>query len=185
MRTLKAPEVGHRPQFVRWLTRWLRHHTSASVRYGCACQAEFRDHPDLLSALTQRAADLNEQPLVRGVCLEMLVWTGLRADRRAGRLADRAFRVIKQSLRDPDPNVRFWACYAAAELDLQSAQAGLRALLDDSELGLMGWTVAYEAGEALKKIRGEPAWEDDPIRLPNLFDSTFREWFPNFPSGPS
>ena len=42
-----------------------------------------------------------------------------------------------------------------------AAQEILRKLVDDEGLGDMGWTVGYEAIEALKSIRGEPAWDDD------------------------
>ena len=44
---------------------------------------------------------------------------------------------------------------------LLSAKSSLRDLQGDEGLGCMGWTVDYEAGEALKAIHGLHAWEGD------------------------
>lgn len=49
-------------------------------------------------------------------------------------------------------------------MQMIAAQSALKNLIDDDGLSCMGWTVGYEATEALKAIRGEPAWDDD--RLP-------------------
>jgi hypothetical protein len=77
------------------------------------------------------------------------------------RLDGKIHRAILDGLSDAHPNVRFWACYAAGESRIRAAQAKLRSLEHDEGLGTMGWTVGYEALEALKAIRGEPAWADD------------------------
>ena len=47
-------------------------------------------------------------------------------------------------------------------MKLKSAQHLLRQMTRDQGLGDMGWTVGYEAQEALKSIQGKPAWQDEP-----------------------
>jgi len=90
----------------------------------------------------------------------------------------RADRVVLQSLRDPDANVRFWACYAAAHRRLRRSIPLLRGLLKDKAVGNMGWTVGYEAGEALKALHGrQDAWDDgaQPKTHPHAYECLWRE----------
>jgi hypothetical protein len=122
------------------------------------------------SAFIQGARDGQEHPLVRGICLEGLAG---RANwfKPKNRLDRKIFRVVLDCLHDLDSNVRFWACFAASGMRLLSAKSILRNLMDDDELGDMGITVGYEAGEALKSIQGLPAWEGEPPRSESPYPS--------------
>jgi hypothetical protein len=43
-------------------------------------------------------------------------------------------------------------------------------MIQDTGVSEMGWTVGYEAGEALKSIRGESAWDQfEPQKLPSPY----------------
>lgn len=102
-------------------------------------------------------------PCPRSVCLECLPGHAA-SGRPKNRLDRKVHRAILDCLRDPHSNVRFWACYAAGQMEISAARSALRGLIDDDGLSCMGWTVGYEATEALKALQGEPAWDDG--RLP-------------------
>lgn len=155
-------------QFERWLARGIHAARDPSDRYRYACHAWLCSGPRVTSALISRAGDPREHYLVRGQCLEMLPCRAewfqpkTRRDRKV-------HRVVLSCLRDPHPNVKFWACFAAAGLRLRAAQSALHDLRNDQGLGDMGWTVAYEACEALKAIQGKPAWVDDRLPGPSPY----------------
>ncbi|HIB66166.1 MAG TPA: HEAT repeat domain-containing protein [Phycisphaerales bacterium] len=152
------PESG---RFERWIARGIRESLSPEGRFHCAHFGGACSRQVVTTALLQGAADTNEHPLVRGQCLESLThkpdWS-----RRASRRDKKIHRVVLDCLSDPDANVRFWACFAASGMKLKSAQHLLRQMTRDPELGDMGWTVGYEAQEALKSIQGKQAWQDEP-----------------------
>lgn len=154
-------------QFARWVRKWLAH-PSPKVRYAAAAAAsEIGLDPRITSALMRRIASSNEHPLVRGQCLESLK-PGWLASK--GPLERRAFALVLKCLRDPDANVRFWACYVSGQKRMRCSQGHLAKLIGDPAIAEMGWTVGYEAAEALKAIRGEPAWEKFPTqRLPSPY----------------
>ena len=79
--------------------------------------------------------------------------------------------VVLECLDDPHPNIRFWACFAAAGLRLMSAKSRLRDLRNDEGLGEMGLTVGYEAREALKELDGRPAWVESHVGLKSPYPS--------------
>ena len=147
-------------RFERWLARMLRRDPDPGFRFGCAYFAGGCDSAQVTSGLIITARNQGEHHIVRARCLESLSHKAgwhrprTRQDRKV-------YKVVLDCLRDPHPNVRFWACYAAAGMHLLAAQSVLRGLGEDEGLGCMGWTVAYEAGEALKAIRDQPAWADD------------------------
>lgn len=147
-------------RFERWIARGLRLDQDPAVRFRCAYFAGTLSSGPLTSALVRGAGDPEEHHVVRVRCLESL--TGHAESLLPRTRRDRkVYSVILESLRDSHPNVRFWACFAAGSLRLLAAQSALRDLRGDEGLGCMGWTVAYEAGEALKAIQGKPAWADD------------------------
>jgi len=136
------------PQFSRFLLSGLRQKRDLRLRYLCAHHADrCWGFPGLQSALIDRAADPNEHPVIRGQCLERV---DFRPTRR--RLARRVRQLLLQCLRDPDANVRFWSCFGAPPWTLQILQQ----MIDDTGVGDLGWTVGYEAREAIKSIRGLP-----------------------------
>jgi hypothetical protein len=156
-------EIPDTPQFLRFLIQNLRQSRDPRMRYICAHHADQFDDPRLQSALCARAGDPSEHPVIRGQCLERLNLSS--ADPRQRR---KVRRTLLKCLRDPDPNVRFWACFKAPPWTLPI----LIGLTKDNEVGDLGWTVGYEAGEAIKRIKGEPAWADNgPKRLKHDYES--------------
>lgn len=155
------------PQFCRFLVRGLRQKRDLRLRYLCAHHANACcDAPSLQSALCARAADPNEHPVVRGQCLEHIHFRP-----RQRRQARRVHQLLLQCLRDPDPNVRFWSCFGPPPWTLPILQQ----MVNDTGVGDLGWTVGYEAQEAIKRIRGLPAWEDDgPKRQPHGYECLWR-----------
>jgi len=114
----------------------------------------------LLSALIRRAADRSEHPVVRGECLERMSfnngWPGPK-----NRIDRKAHRAVIQCLRDPDPYVRFHACYAAAHLRMHRVIPLLEGLVTDREPAAMGETVGFEASEAIKELRRQgQGWQE-------------------------
>lgn len=112
----------------------------------------------LLSALIRRAADRSEHTVVRGECLERLSfsWSGPK-----NQIARKAHRAVIQCLKDPDPYVRFHACYAAAYLRMHRAIPLLERLTADQEPAAMGETVGFEAAEAIKELRSPgQGWQE-------------------------
>ena len=149
--------------FARWLSWRIRRAPEAWERYRSACLSWPFRTSRLTNALLNRVKDPKEHHLVRGVCLECLPGHAA-SGRPKNRLDRKVHRAILDCLRDPHSNVRFWACYAAGQMEISAARSALRGLIDDDGLSCMGWTVGYEATEALKALLGEPAWDDD--RLP-------------------
>lgn len=151
------------PQFCRFLVRGLRQKRDQKLRYLCAHHADACSGDQTIqTALIDRAADPNEHPVIRGQCLERI---DFRPTNR--RQAKRVRRLLLQCLRDPDANVRFWSCFGPPAWTLPL----LRQMTDDQGVGDLGWTVGYEAGEAIKRIQGQPAWDDDgPKRRPHGYE---------------
>lgn len=151
------PEVG---RFERWIARGLREDPDPSFRFRFAYFGGTCRSGRVTSALICGARDQDEDHAVRARGLESLSHKAKWYKPRTRR--DRkVYSVVLECLHDPHPNVRFWACFAAGGLRQLEAQSALRDLAGDEGLSCMGWTVAYEAGEALKAIQGKPAWEDE------------------------
>ena len=161
----KLPKTG---ECARALAYWVRHHEDPHIRHWCGCLS-FRppDSATLEWAFCCGASDPDEHPVVRGNCLEVLSVWEIRSGWPTPETCQSA-QVVAACLNDPDGNVRFWACYQAAHLP--ECEPMLKRLLDDQAVGIMGWTVGYEAGEALKEIRGKVGWEHDPERLPHPYE---------------
>lgn len=145
--------------FARWLAHRIQHAPTPEERYRAVCLSWTAQRPRLTSALLRRVRDRNEHHLVRGASLENLASCAAWYHPKS-RLDRKVYRTVLESLRDHHPNVRFWACYAAGQLRLQAARPYLRNLSNDQGLSDMGWTVAYEAEQALKVLRGEAGWDD-------------------------
>lgn len=151
-------------KFERWVARGIREDYNPSLRFRFASLAYCCYSSRVTSALIQGARDPEEHFLVRGTCLEMLADRSSSA-KRMSRTDRKIATVVLESLSDQHPNVRFWACFAVAGLRLRSAQSRLHELLQDDGLGDLGWTVGYEAGEALKVLRGQPAWLESRVGM--------------------
>lgn len=148
--------------FARWLAQRIQHAPTPEERYRAACLSWTARRPRLTNALLGRVRDRNEHHLIRGVCLENLASSAAWHHPKS-RLDRKVHRTILESLEDPLPNVRFWACYAAGTLRLQAARSRLDKLSHDEGLGDMGWSIAYEAEQALENIRTGNGWNDDRI----------------------
>lgn len=152
--------IPHNRQAANWLVQVLDDPASSRMRRAAAYFASnFYRNPQLGSALARRALDAQEHPLVRGESLEAIKGFGCWY-RPRNRLDRKVHSAVLGCLRDPHPNVRFWACYAAGHLHMQKAVRILRELTHDTAPGEMGWTVGYEATEALKAIQRLPAWHE-------------------------
>lgn len=156
------------PQFCRFLVAGLRQRRDLRLRYLCAHHADScSDCPAVQSALCLLAADPHEHPVVRGQCLERINFRPVKR-----RQARRVHRLLLKCLRDPDANVRFWSCFGAPPWTLPILQE----LVDDPGLGDIGWTVGYEATQAIRGIRGLPAWDDDgPPRQSHSYECLWRK----------
>lgn len=154
-------EILDRPQFIRFLIHCLRHHPDKRMRYICAYHADATMGDRLLSALICRAADKSEHPTIRGQCLENLSFNNGRPGPKS-RVHRKAFRTVLECLKDPQPYVRFRACYAVAHMRMHRAIPRLQALTVDEAPAAMGVTVGWEATEAIKELRERNGWEDWP-----------------------
>ena len=159
-------------QWERFLFHCLHRHQSNCVRFFCLYHLCFSSRKQALSAVTRVVANSKEHPVLRGLALEQLAdhWYSFRT----GRLGRRASRLVLSALPNPDANIRFWACFAAAQMALVQARPILKLMLNDPEVGSMGWTVGYEAGEALKKLSGQDAWLNDPAPLEHGYPSPWQ-----------
>ena len=149
-------------RFQRWVGRGIRNGTSPSTRFRFAQLSSDCPSKRVTSALLAAARDESEHFLVRGRCIESLAARGSWGKPK-NRLDRKIYKVVLECLGHAHPNIRYWACFAASALDTGSLRHMLRGLMNDRSLGDTGWTVGYEAGEALKSIQGLPAWEQPPI----------------------
>jgi HEAT repeat protein len=100
--------------------------------------------------LARRLADRDECVLVRAHAAEalghLLQHEPVLADIRT---------AIVAALTDEEPEVRFWATFAAGALELQESRPRLERLLGDEASVEGWWTVAQEAEWALRCLDGE------------------------------
>lgn len=158
LKKLNCYDVEICGRFERWLARGIRGADSAALRFRFAQVAKDCEHRSITSAYLRGAKDQTEHVLVRGLCLEGLAGAGCSRGKRRRKIQ----AVVLECLRDPDANVRFWACFAASGNRLSAAQSILHELKDDPGISDMGVSVGYEATEALKSIQGKRAWEGNP-----------------------
>ena len=71
--------------------------------------------------------------------------------------------AIVSSLRDPEPEVRFWSVFAAGVLNLQESRPQLERLKGDEAIVEGWWSIGQEAEWALRCLDGE---EDPPLPEP-------------------
>jgi len=99
--------------------------------------------------------------LLRQLAGERSIWPPARAfafeglaNRARGRCDAETAQVIGWGLRDWDPEVRFWACYAAWKAHDRGAVRALERLAREPVVVPMLWSVHLEAQDALGALRG-------------------------------
>jgi HEAT repeat protein len=103
---------------------------------------------------------IEESPSVRAQALEGF---GLQRPSKRNRLRCRVEESILRGLSDESTEVRFWACYAAGTLQVESALQKLRELSQtDFEVCPNWWRVSEEAADAIEWIHGG----ETPSRVP-------------------
>ena len=103
---------------------------------------------------------VEENPNVRAQALEGF---GLQRPTKRNRLWSRVEGAILRGLSDESAEIRFWACYAAGTLQVESCLPKLRELSEtDFEVCPNWWRVSEEATDAIEWIHGR----ETPSRLP-------------------
>lgn len=111
-----------------------------------------KDNREVLQALINIADDASEYPIVRGQAFEGL---GIQKSTQRHKLWRDIERVILAGLRDPEVEIRFWACYAAGSLHMKSALPRLQEITEnDSAMYPNWWRVSEEAADAIEWIFG-------------------------------
>jgi HEAT repeat protein len=126
-------------------------------RYSVVYALSFLPHcpttDEIIRVLTDIVADKTELAKIRAQALEGL---GNKFDRAAATDVNlRASNEILSALADPDPEVRFWACFAAGAIELNEALPQLQVLARTDETIVPGWwSVGEEAVDAMTKLAG-------------------------------
>jgi HEAT repeat protein len=105
---------------------------------------------DALARVLTRGA---EDPRIRGQAAESL---GYLLEFAVPNIKRRFLTPILEALADPEPGVRFWACFALALLKDKSAVPALETLTGDQAKPAGWWAVGGEAAWALAMIRDSP-----------------------------
>lgn len=97
-------------------------------------------------ALEKALANKREHPKVRGQAAESLAHNH-RPD---------SHRILRENLKHPSKEVRFWCAYALAEMADEDALIALRELATSDYRVVRGfWSVSLEANAAIRIIREE------------------------------
>ena len=143
------------PRTVRRLERLLQPGGRDRGRAAAAYVLGFSGVTDVSGVLARRLADREESTEVRAHAAEalghLLQYEPVLADTRS---------VVVASLRDPEPEVRFWSAFAAGVLGLHESRPHLERMRADEAEVEGWWTVAQEAEWALRCLDGE---EDPPL----------------------
>lgn len=137
------------------LCRWSRRHSDPWHRLGLVHKLSVMEDErfEILRTLRHIAADRAEYPEIRGHALEGLGYRQVTLDRRGVRFQKTA-EVIRDCLVDSEPDVRFWACFAAGQGKDTAALSRLRRLRVDKSRARGFWTVGEEARDAIGLIKG-------------------------------
>jgi hypothetical protein len=118
-----------------------------------------------LKVLLDTFEKVEESPSVRAQTLEGF---GLQRPTKRSRLWSRVESAILHGLADDSTEVRFWACYAAGTLQVQSALPKLQELAEtDFEICPNWWQVSEEATDAIEWIHGRETSTRLPTKLPS------------------
>jgi HEAT repeat protein len=138
------------PRTLRRVERLLEGRGRDESRAAAAYVLGFSGVNEVSDALARRLADPEESPVVRSHAAEalghLLQLQPVLAEIRT---------AIVATLRDPEPEVRFWSAFAAGVLDLQESRPQLERLRGDGAEIDGWWTVGQEAEWALRCLDGE------------------------------
>jgi HEAT repeat protein len=138
------------PRTLRRVERLLEGRGRDESRAAAAYVLGFSGVNEVSDALARRLADPEESPVVRSHAAEalghLLQHQPVLAEIRT---------AIVATLRDPEPEVRFWSAFAAGVLDLQESRPQLERLRGDGAEIEGWWTVGQEAEWALRCLDGE------------------------------
>lgn len=136
-----------------------------SERFGGLWMLMLLDLDKSLDDFVQMSGELSEHPRVRGLGLEAIGEALFRAD-MSKPWARRTVKHITELLSDPEPEVRWWACYAASRTPATTLQgrrvrrykssipliAALDQLRSDPTVAGLGWSVGEMAQDALQSL---------------------------------
>ena len=143
------PPVG---QIISVLNEARNAHNREAAAYALSWVLGRRRNQKPLVVLLATFDKVEESPSVRAQALEGF---GLQRPTKRNRLWGRVEAAILRGLADKSPEVRFWACYAAGTLQVQSALPKLAELADiDSEICPNWWRVSEEAADAIEWVHG-------------------------------
>lgn len=109
-----------------------------------------RNSDEVLKALLTIFDDVNEHPIVRAQAIEGVGMQGVTKRFKSWREVEGA---VLRGLNDKAVEVRFWSCYAAGELKVDSALPQLRRLAEnDFAICPKWWRVSKEATDAIEWI---------------------------------
>lgn len=142
--------LGGRRAFER-LREWLLSHPDPQCRYEAAYALNLMACERAYSTFVKVAGDSEEFGEIRGQALEGVAGLVIGLERRSvryGRLVAR----LSELLESPSPDVRFWACFAAAAANCTPLLPALRKLVSDQEVAWCFWSVGEEAEDAIAMI---------------------------------
>ncbi len=157
--------------------------SDAKARFEALLVLLWLERGDILQDLLDTAVNPQEHPRVRGLAVEGLPEA---IDRDVGTpWAERALRLIERLLADPEPEVRWWACFAASRVDRERwiRRAGqqpkaiipaynrrlvkaLGPLLGDPTPAGFGWSVGKAASDAISHLKEGSKLPDRPMWSP-------------------
>lgn len=149
LRTEAARSLGAlgSPRAIPALLAALQTDADPDTRMGAAHSLGVLGDHRAVDPLLEKLADRNEDPRVRGVVAEALIWTRER----------RAVPPLIAALDDPSVEVRFWAAFALGEFGDPAALGALERLAETDDATLPGWrSVKDEAAAAIESIRAHP-----------------------------
>lgn|GEM_PF-90578 len=151
---------GDRAGFAPWPGRDPGHPPALARIFRPGRGADWRTAREALAAA---AADPGEPPHVRGCALELLAVLIRTAGR--SRIRRREVSLLLAAMSDPEPVVRFWACYGSGCLKIEAARTRLQELAANDRTAPAGlWAVSVQAKWALAEIDGL----DSSVILPRL-----------------
>ncbi|MEH1899795.1 MAG: hypothetical protein V7K94_31800 [Nostoc sp.] len=132
-----------------------------SVVYAISFLSNYQGNQEVISTLTEVAANIAEALFVRAQALEGI--GNKLSHELPENLYQPAVSVIIQGLDDTEPEVRFWSCFAADALEIKETLPKLQLLAQTDQTIVAGWwSVGEEAEDSVTLMtRGEP-----PLRKP-------------------